>query len=34
MHEIKQLPPGRMTPEQHRRELASLLLGPWHHYQI
>ncbi len=25
MHAIKQLPPDRMTPEQRRRELASLL---------
>lgn len=25
MHQIKQLPPERMTPEQRRREIASLL---------
>ena len=25
MHEINQVPPGRMTPEQRRREIASLL---------
>lgn len=25
MHAIKQLPPGQMTPEQRRREIASLL---------
>jgi hypothetical protein len=25
MHVIKQLPPDRMTPEQRRREIASLL---------
>lgn len=25
MHEINQVPPDRMTPEQRRREIASLL---------
>ena len=25
MHAIKQIPPDRMTPEQSRREIASLL---------
>ena len=25
MHEINQLPPERMTPEQRRREIAALL---------
>lgn len=25
MHEINQIPPDRMTPEQRRREIASLL---------
>lgn len=25
MHAIKQIPPDRMTPEQRRREIASLL---------
>ena len=25
MHEINQIPPERMTPEQRRREIASLL---------